>query len=455
MIWPRDLEDRITVERYGFEGARGSECGTQNAGENISSIAVAETGQPTTHDTATRPVLTARAYIRGCGKVSALQFLWVCLGLLFSTQFAEAQTQILRGRAIFAESQSPLIGALVQVRRPSGEIVTTTITSENGSFATNGLPIGTYGVRILRIGFRAFDAGRITITADGATTLNIAWTAIPIPLATRLVKAERSCNVSADSGSLIANVWEEAGKALLSSIVTEQSEAPEIERVNFVRFVDSTGVIVAQDVTGERVKTFRAYSSWAPESLALHGYYRMQGLSYSLVGPDASTLFSDSFVGSHCYSLVDGTGLRTNEIGLAFTPIKSARKDRVDIAGTFWVDRTTWGLRSVEFVYEGGAFSKNSELLGGRRTGGFVEFGSLSTGQWLVTNWRIARPVLDSGQLVTRRPRQSYLNSNPFFAGVDETGDWSRNHSISSDITGFVVDEKIQMPHIWFHCGLL
>ena len=60
-------------------------------------------------------------------------------------------------------------------------------------------------------------------------------------------------------------MWEEAGKALLSSIVTEQSEAPEIERVNFVRFVDSAGVIVTQYVSGERVKPFRAYSSWAPE----------------------------------------------------------------------------------------------------------------------------------------------------------------------------------------------
>ena len=86
--------------------------------------------------------MTARVYIRLCNKVFVLQFLWVCLGLLLAAQCAVAQTQILRGRASFAESQAPLIGALVQVRRPNGEIVTTTITSENGHFATTGLPIG-------------------------------------------------------------------------------------------------------------------------------------------------------------------------------------------------------------------------------------------------------------------------------------------------------------------------
>ena len=163
-----------------------------------------------------------------------LRFILLCVGLFCSAQFASAQTQIFRGRVVVQTTQAPLIGALVQLQRPNGEVVTTTTTTENGNFAA-GLSAGTYKVRILRIGFRPFDAGNISITGEAPAVLNVAWNAVPIPLAARLIKADRACKISADSGTLIANVWEETRKALLSSMIAEQSEAPEIERVNYQR----------------------------------------------------------------------------------------------------------------------------------------------------------------------------------------------------------------------------
>lgn len=336
---------------------------------------------------------------------------------------AAAQSQIVRGRVVIAATEAPLIGALVQVRRATGEVVTTTSTSESGSFTIQSLLAGTYAVRVLRIGFRPFDAGSITVTENAATILNLSWRAVPIPLATRLVKGEAACKISADSGTLIANVWEETRKALLSSMIAEQSEVPELERVNFERYVDTTGILIQQDVSFERSKSFRAYASWVPDSLALHGYVSVQGTTFAIVGPDASVLVSDSFAGTHCFALAENPIDHPNDIGLAFTPIKSKNKDRVDIAGTFWIDRTTWALRSVDYRYEGGLFQKDSEIAGIRRAGGNVTFGSLTTGQWLVTDWHIRRPILDPAVTFSLQQKTDVrIVGNSYVAGIDESG---------------------------------
>lgn len=336
---------------------------------------------------------------------------------------ATAQGQIVRGRVVIAATEAPLVGALVQVRRTSGEIITTTTTSESGNFTMQSLPAGTYAVRVLRIGFRPFDAGSITVTENAATILNLSWRAVPIPLATRLVKGEAACKISADSGTLIANVWEETRKALMSSMIAEQSEAPELERVNFERYVDTTGVTIQQDVSFEQSKSFRAYSSWVPDSLALHGYVSVQGNTFAIVGPDATVLVSDSFAGTHCFALAENATEHPNDIGLAFTPIKSKNKDRVDIAGTFWIDRTTWALRSVDYRYEGGLFQKDSEIAGIRRAGGNVIFGSLATGQWLVTNWHIRRPIFDAAVTFSLQQKTDVrIVGNSYVAGIDESG---------------------------------
>ncbi|MEP6831758.1 MAG: carboxypeptidase-like regulatory domain-containing protein [Gemmatimonas sp.] len=360
-----------------------------------------------------------------------LHFFLLCVFQLLTPQIASAQDQIFRGRVVAASTQAPLVGALVQVRKPNGEIVTTTTTSASGNYATAGLPAGSYLVRILRIGFRSFDAGRITVTGDAPVILNVAWDASAIPLATMLVKADRACKISPDSGTLIANVWEETRKALLSSMIAEQSEAPDIERVNFERYVDTAGVIVNLDASIDRSKSFRAYTSWSPDSLALHGYVIIDGNVFAMVGPDATTLFSDSFAGTHCFTLIDGVDTHADDIGLAFTPVKSNNKDKVDISGTFWVNRSTWGLRSVEYSYMGSLFDKDSQLAGGSRPGGLVEFGSLTSGQWLVTNWRIARPIIDPAyQFANKFGTQIRgLSGVALVVGIDESGGFVTNIS--------------------------
>lgn len=333
-----------------------------------------------------------------------------------------AHTQSLRGR-VTGPGSLPLAGVLVQVQQTDGQIAATTTTSESGYFSVASLVDGAYSVRVLRIGYRAHNAGRITIAGGVAESLNIVWEASPIPLATRLVTAPQTCKVSADSGTLIANVWEETRKALLSSLVAEQEikNAPDVTRLNYQRTLDSAGTVLTQGATSDQAKSFRAYSSWDPESLAVLGYVTSDGTGTSFVGPDAITLLSESFAGGHCYAVVEDTVLHARDIGLQFTPIEDKNRKRTEIRGTFWVDRTSWKLQSIDFLYDvsSGALRDADERLKG---GGYVEFGALKTGEWMVTNWRIRLPRVVTERLTRSGTSVVRVSVKPYLVSIQETG---------------------------------
>ncbi|MEO7358833.1 MAG: carboxypeptidase-like regulatory domain-containing protein, partial [Gemmatimonadaceae bacterium] len=159
----------------------------------------------------------------------------VIVGALLFAVPAHLRAQALRGRVVFASDNAPLVGSIVQARRADGTVAASVLTSETGIFAFTGLAPGTYLVRVLRIGFRAFDAGNVNVSGDANAAFNIAWIGDPIRLTTQVVVAGRTCKISADSGKLIANIWDEARKALLASVITEGMTAPQLTRITYQR----------------------------------------------------------------------------------------------------------------------------------------------------------------------------------------------------------------------------
>ena len=125
-----------------------------------------------------------------------------------------------------------------------------------------------------------------------------------------------------------------------------------VVRVNYARTVELKGELVReQRLTTEARRTFRAYTSWSPESLAVNGYTAegMVGGRRAVVyrAPDATTLMAESFAATHCFSLVKGTGRHTGSIGLAFEPF-DRKSFRVDIRGTFWIEQATSRLQLID-----------------------------------------------------------------------------------------------------------
>jgi hypothetical protein len=87
-------------------------------------------------------------------------------------------------------------------------------------------------------------------------------------------------------------------------------------------------------------------------------------------------------------------------VGLRFEPAQ--RRRTTDVVGTLWVDRNSGQLRVLEYVYVGLPPELDAEHVGGR-----LQFRRLSTGAWIVDNWYIRMPRVEtvdvSGRAITRQ----------------------------------------------------
>ncbi|MEP6831757.1 MAG: carboxypeptidase-like regulatory domain-containing protein [Gemmatimonas sp.] len=323
-----------------------------------------------------------------------LVLVYLTLGL--SVRWAEAQT--VRGRVLVGATTAPLPGAIVQALSADGTLAGSALSSATGFFAITPLPDGVYTLRVLRIGFRPFVGSPVTLANGQSDQVVIAWAGESFALTAQVITSNRTCKISADSGTVVSNVWDEARKAMLSAILAERGDAPLIARTNYSRTVTlDDEVVTRQQMTNEARHTFRAYASWAPESLAVKGYSTETTVSGRTVtvyrSPDAATLTSDSFAGAHCFSLVKGTGANIDDIGVAFTPT-SKSNSQVEIEGTFWIDRKTSYLRYVDYAYVGlPSYAKNAHA------GGRVDFTALRNGLWLLSNWRIRMPHIGTQRI--------------------------------------------------------
>ena len=328
--------------------------------------------------------------------------------------------QTVRGRLMSAADSSPIAGAIIQARTAIGESMASTVSATTGVFLFRQLRVGTYRLRVLRIGFQTFDAGEVIVEATApASEMRLYWTARPAILANQRIGAQRSCRISTDSGTLVVRVWEEARKSLLTSLLAEERGALDITRLNLSRTLDSSGRIVKrQRIVSERAPSLHAYVSLAPDSLAASGYVRDDTSGVSFYAPDATALLSETFAATHCFAVREGSGDRAGDVGLSFEPNVS-RSGRVDIRGTFWLDRRSWRLRQLTFLYDG-----LPPPAAETQSGGFVDFAALSDGALIVSNWRLRMPRLESRTRVTDggARRVTLAPTSRIVAAIEEAG---------------------------------
>lgn len=307
---------------------------------------------------------------------------WTCLTI------GSMQAQTVVGRVISASDSTPIVGAIIQLQAEKGGWLSVALSARDGMFSTRALSPGPYNVRVVRIGYKPFAAGMLSVQGQETST-TILWKSVAVSLPTQLTRSKAVCDISSDSSSIVLRVWEEARNALLAAILAEERGALLISRVNFIRTYDALGKVVRkQRLVSERALSLHAYISLPADSLAKHGYVRDDTSGVLFYAPDANALVSESFAASHCFSVRDGDDTHQHHVGLSFTPNKIVAQ-RVDIRGTFWLDRKSSHLESLEFQYEGlPAVASRSGA------GGAVFFGHLPDGAWLVTEWQMRMPRL-------------------------------------------------------------
>jgi hypothetical protein len=326
--------------------------------------------------------------------------------------------QQLRGTVLLPDSSSRAPGVIVELLTPGGALVERTLTNPRGEFTLTAKGPGDYSARALRVGFRPTIVPAVALASPGSVaTVTIVLNALPISLDAIAVIANEQCRLRPDSGQMVYRVWNEASKALLSSRLSATGAPLIAEWITYSRLTDPADRRVAeQRVRTTRSATLSVFASWDAESLAVNGYVVARGDSSTYYAPDARVLLSDAFAAGHCLRLQRASADSSALIGVHFEPA-TRRENFNDITGTFWVDRASAELRSLDFAYTG-----LPKIANEARPGGHVEFTHLSSGNWVINRWFLRLPEVGT-QLSDQHTGNFRTTSNtPVLRGVHVAG---------------------------------
>lgn len=348
--------------------------------------------------------------VRGTSRLIALLF-----GLVFAGRSAHAQ--VITGSVTLPDGATPAVGIIVTASADSGKTTTRALTNLRGEFSIRLPSSGRYAVQALRIGFRP-TIGPSVVVADGETaTAKIVLVAEAVALTTVNIRDRETCRVNADTGLMVARVWEEARKAMLSTQLGASGVPLVAEWIEYDRTLDSASRVVrSQRVRTSRNPTTHAFRSRSAAYLDTAGYVTSDASGTTYFAPDAEVLLSDQFAAAHCFRLAEPPRDAPHLIGVAFQPIRDRREMR-EIQGTLWLDRTTDELRALEF-----RFTSLNDVAIAAGAGGRVEFLRLREGSWLVSRWNLRMPQLESRRAADIAGRRTVMSTRPSLRGVQVTG---------------------------------
>ena len=298
-------------------------------------------------------------------------------------------SQTIRGDVVLRDSATRVAGAVVVATADRSAASVRALTNANGEFTVRLPAPGPIRSPVLRIGYRPTRGPSVTV-GDGATeTVRIVFAAEAVVLSAVNVRERETCRVNADSGFMVARVWEEARKAMLTSQLSADSAPLFAEWIEYDRHLDSAArVVKGQHVRTSRNPTTHAFRSRPPEVLDSAGYVVVDSGATSYFVPDAEVLLSPLFAAGHCFQLENAPPGQSNLIGVRFQPTR-ARRDMREIEGTLWVDRQTAELRVLDFNY-----TNLSDVALAAHPGGRVEFLRLADGNWVINRWSVRMPQL-------------------------------------------------------------
>jgi hypothetical protein len=142
----------------------------------------------------------------------------------------------------------------------------------------------------------------VRVAASGTTELRIVLDASAVTLPVVSVRGADLCRGDRAEGAVVAEVWEEARKALIASELSDDAAPLVAEWVEYERTLDATGRVVRnQKVRSTRSATTHAFRSAPWSQLAASGYVVDTDDGTIFHAPDAEVLLSDSFASLHCF----------------------------------------------------------------------------------------------------------------------------------------------------------
>ncbi|HLB36408.1 MAG TPA: carboxypeptidase regulatory-like domain-containing protein [Gemmatimonadales bacterium] len=294
------------------------------------------------------------------------------------------QAQTVHGQVAERTSGLPVAQGFVVLLDTAGVEVARVLTDGQGRFSLKAPEPGGYRIQSKRIGFRAAVSPVLTLGSGEIREHRFEIEAVPVALPGLVVTGRARCG--AVEGPAVAELWEEIREALAA--VSWTSRQPyRYEKALYQRDLDLLARSVRRERTQERSGFFEMpFRSAPPQRLARDGYVVAEGNTRVFYGPDVDVVRSESFIRTHCFSAVAGTGRDTALVGLAFEPVRG--RPVPDISGTLWVERHTAELRRLEYRYVSLPPDLRDAPLGGE-----VRFMALPAGGWIVHDWWIRTPL--------------------------------------------------------------
>ncbi len=289
---------------------------------------------------------------------------------------------------------APLAGALVALVDANDRITSETLSNAGGRVTLRALP-GKYRVRVRRIGFRPFYSGLLDVPQNAESVIRVE--SPRVVLTSMVVSARAHCGrIDADAESL-SQAWEEISKALRASQLTATDLSAIGKSIVFRRDLRSNGTTISADTTVRPAAAGRPFASRDPNALVRDGYVwgnPLEGWEY--FGPDEAVLLSRGFAETHCFRIVRDRK-RKGDLGVAFEPAPNRKKS--DIAGVVWLDERTSELEEITFRFV------NVYLIDKVENGGYTRFRRMPSGAWIVDDWLLRVPKLESR---TGRPTEVF-----------------------------------------------
>lgn len=306
-----------------------------------------------------------------------------------SSLASAAPAQTIHGELIEKGTGAPVPGAFVVLIDSTGRQRDAALTDLEGRFVVGAPAAGEYVLGLDRIGYFSTRTSPIALSEGQVLRYRLETIVAPVALEDIDVSVESECRVRPHEGRAVARVWEEARKALNATAFTQQMGLLRYTVVARERELDPFTFRVREESVRRRsgVTHGSPYVALSPEVLARTGYVRFEADEQIYYGPDAATLLSESFLDTHCFRLRDPSPDEDHLVGIGFEPVRAHRLP--DIRGTLWVDERTSELERLEYHY-----INLPPMIEERGAGGEIDFERLSSGEWIIREWRIRMPVV-------------------------------------------------------------
>lgn len=364
---------------------------------------------------------------------------------------ASAQTVLVH---VFGDASQPLFGALTHLVDASGGTVKSALSDERGRALFVGIPAGRYRLRAEMIGMATAETEPFDVAAGASVSQELRLAASAIQLEGIEVEADGGrCSMRpGEEGLAMAEVWDEARKALSAAAFTDQSGLYRYETMSYERRLGLDFGILEESQSRRDGYMRAPFESLPAEELVLNGFVQADGRESMYYAPDASVLLSDAFLDTHCFRLARRDEGTVSLVGLRFEPTGENRRV-ADIRGTLWLDESTAELRWLEYTYEYIDPDLRSDAVGGR-----VDFRRMPNGTWIVPEWWIRMPAVAqrtgaSGRL--ERFTSGYLQTGGVVLETMEAGGRSLGQRIATGAVEGLVTDSIGVPRAGVRVGVV